>query len=309
MIVSDDTALAGCGDDEHPKTITCGIGNQRTRVVRSQILAVGRYYLGAMNAKKSPSRESEAALELVDAKGELATTWQERTIERRLSTARARALARSSRFLATALELVEESGRADFTIQTLIDRSNLSLRAFYQHFAGKEELLLALYENVTSQFTEGIRQEVAAAVGPMAQLEAFCRGFLSRAESSQTLGGRVMTIYNLSLEIERPADFAKIWDPQQKLLTKILTACSRAGLVRKDLTPTQLATLLNSTLTALAQIGVFHLGVKGAEMTEDQLWAWCRGALVPPADAKPKTVRAKAAPGSTAPRRPRKLTG
>jgi len=70
-----------------------------------------------------------------------------------------------------------------------------------------------------------------------------------------------------------------------------------------------LATLLNSTLTALAQIGVFHLGVKGAEMTEDQLWAWCRGALVPPADAKPKTVRAKAAPRSTAPRRPRKLTG
>ena len=262
-----------------------------------------------MNAKKSPGRGPEADLELVDAAVELPTTWQERTIERRLSTARARALARSSRFLATALELVEESGRADFTIQTLIDRSNLSLRAFYQHFAGKEELLLALYENVTSQFTEGIRQEVAAAVGPMEQLEAFCRGFLSRAESSQNLGGRVMTIYNLSLEIERPADFAKIWDPQQKLLTKILTACARAGLVRKDLTPTQLATLLNSTLTALAQIGVFHLGVKGAEMTEDQLWAWCRGALVPPADAKAKTVRAKATTRSAASRRPSKLTG
>ena len=52
--------------------------------------------------------------------------------------------------------------------------------------------------------------------------------------------------------------------------------------MRKDLTPTQLTTLLNSTLTALAQIGVFHLGGKGAKMTEDQLWAWCRGALMPP---------------------------
>jgi AcrR family transcriptional regulator len=262
-----------------------------------------------MTAKKTPGREPEAALELVDAEVELPTTWQERTIERRLSTARARALARSSRFLATALELVEESGRADFTVQTLIDRSNLSLRAFYQHFAGKEELLLALYENVTNQFTEGIRHEVVAAVGPMGQLEAFCRGFLVRAESSQALGGRVMTIYNLSLEIERPADFAKIWEPQQKLLTQILTSCSRAGSVRRDLTPKQLTTLLNSTLTALAQIGVFHLGVKGAEMTEDQLWAWCRGALQPPADAKPKPGRAKAAPRSAAPRRPKKLTG
>lgn len=252
----------------------------------------------------------EEGLELVEAEVEMPTSWQQRTIERRLSTARARALARSSRFLATALELVEESGRADFTIQTLIDRSNLSLRAFYQHFAGKEELLLALYENVTSQFTEGIRQEVAAADGPMEQLEAFCRGFLSRAESSEKVGGRVMTIYNLSLEIERPDDFAKIWEPHQRLLTKIITACSRAGLIRKDLTANQLTTLLNSTLTALAQIGVFQLGVKGAVLSEDQLWAWCRQALMPPEDVAPKTVRAKSSPRATTGRRPtKKLTG
>jgi AcrR family transcriptional regulator len=264
-----------------------------------------------MDAKKSTSRAVDDDLEVVDPEVEMPTSWQQRTIDRRLSTARARALARSSRFLATALELVEESGRADFTIQKLIDRSNLSLRAFYQHFAGKEELLLALYENVTSQFTEGIRQEVSAADGPMEQLEAFCRGFLSRAESSQAVGGRVMTIYNLSLEIERPADFAKIWEPHHKLLTKILTACSRAGLVRKDLTPAQLTTLLNSTLTSLAQIGVFHLGGKGAELTEDQLWAWCSQAISPPTDAKPKTLRAKAAAAPKAPaaRGVKKLTG
>ncbi|WP_046315602.1 TetR/AcrR family transcriptional regulator [Mycobacterium sp. UM_Kg1] len=246
-----------------------------------------------MNAKKGTPGGAPAELEIVEAELDSpGTTWQQRTIDRRLSAARARALARSSRFLATALELIEESGRADFTIQTLIDRSSLSLRAFYQHFAGKEELLLALYEDVTSQFTESIRQEVAAADGPMEQLEAFCRGFLSRAESSEKSGGRVMTIYNLSLEIERPTDFAKIWEPHQKLLTKIVTACSRAGLVRKDLTPAQLTTLLNSTLTALAQIGVFQLGTKGAELTEDQLWAWCKQAISPPVDEKPAPVRA-----------------
>ena len=262
-----------------------------------------------MPAKKPAGPESETGLELVEPDVELSSTWQQRTIERRLSTARARALARSSRFLATALELVEESGKADFTIQTLIDRSNLSLRAFYQHFAGKEELMLALYENVTSQFTEDIRHEVAAADGPMEQLEAFCRGVLSRAESSEAVGGRVMTIYNLSLEIERPDDFAKVWEPHLKLLTKILTSCARAGLVRTDLTPVQLTTLLNTTLTALAQIGVFHLGGKSPRLTEDQLWAWCKQAVTPPvADAKVKPVR-KAAPRAVSGRRTKKLTG
>ncbi|VCT89065.1 HTH-type transcriptional regulator BetI [Mycolicibacterium hassiacum DSM 44199] len=241
---------------------------------------------------------------------ELSAKWQERTLERRLSNARARALARSSRFLATALELVQESGRADFTVQTLIDRSNLSLRAFYQHFAGKEELLLALYENITSQFTEDIRQEVAAADGPMEQLEAFCRGFLSRAESSHKVGGRVATIYNLSLEIERPTEFAKVWEPLQKLLTRILTDCAKQGLVRTDLTPAQLTTLLNSTLTALAQIGVFNTGVRGAELTEDDMWAWCKQAVSPPAAVvKPKSAAKSGSTRSTTGRRAKKLTG
>ncbi|BCO83498.1 TetR/AcrR family transcriptional regulator [Mycobacterium paraintracellulare] len=264
-----------------------------------------------MPTKKPAGPDPETGLELVDNNVELHGSWQQRTIERRLSSARARALARSSRFLATALELVEESGKADFTIQTLIDRSNLSLRAFYQHFAGKEELMLALYENVTSQFTEDIRHDVATADGPMEQLEAFCRGVLSRAESSEAVGGRVMTIYNLSLEIERPDDFAKVWEPHLKLLTKILTSCARAGLVRTDLTPAQLTTLLNTTLTALAQIGVFHLGGKGSKLTEDQLWAWCKQAVTPPASdvkAKPARKAPRAAAGGRA-GRPKKLTG
>jgi AcrR family transcriptional regulator len=204
--------------------------------------------------------------------------WQERAVERRLSNARARALVRSSRFLATALELVQESARADFTVQDLVDRSNLSLRAFYQHFTGKDELLLALFEDVTSQFTEDIRQEVDAADGPVAKLEAFCRGFVSRSESSKTLGGRIVTIYNVSLEIEHPAQFAKVWEPQKKLLEKILTQCARAGLVRKDLTPAQLTLLLTSTLFALAQFSMLNADAK-VLLDEDDMWAWCRQAV------------------------------
>ena len=125
------------------------------------------------------------------------STWQERAIERRLGDARARAVARSTRFMTTALELVQESGHANFTLQTLADRANLSLRTFYQHFAGKDELLLALYEDVTAQFTEAIREKVEAADGPMAQLEAWCKGVLSRPGSSQEVGGRLVLIYQL----------------------------------------------------------------------------------------------------------------
>ena len=120
----------------------------------------------------------DATKKLSDPVGDASTTWQERAIERRLGEARARAVARSTQFMATALELVQESGPGSFTLQALADRANLSLRTFYQHFAGKDELLLALYEDLTSKYTEAIRDEVEAADGPMGQLEAWCRGCL-----------------------------------------------------------------------------------------------------------------------------------
>ena len=227
-------------------------------------------------------------------------TWQERAVERRLNDARARALSRTSLFFSTALELLHETGSADFTVQDLIDRSNLSLRAFYQHFESKEELVLALYENVTSQFTEDIRQEVAAADGPMGQLEAFCRGWLSRAGSSSMAGGRAVTIYNLSLEIERPSEFSKVWEPHRKLLKRILTACARAGLVRKDLTAEQLTTLMTSTLTALGQFSMLHPGPDNL-LAEDDIWSWCLHAVTPRIGA----VESKSSPA----RAPRKRSG
>ena len=49
-------------------------------------------------------------------------------------------------------------------------------------------------------------------------------------------GGRLVLIYNLSLEMDHPEAFAKVWEPHRKLLTEILTACSQAGQIRNDLT-------------------------------------------------------------------------
>ncbi|OBK35412.1 TetR family transcriptional regulator [Mycobacterium sp. 1245111.1] len=211
--------------------------------------------------------------------GETAKSWQERAIERRLGEARALAVERSTQFMATALELVQESGQANFTLQDLADRANLSVRTFYQHFAGKDDLLLALYEDVTADFTEAIRVQMEAADGPMAQLEAWCRAVLSRPGASQEVGGRLVLIYNLSLELENPEAFAKVWEPHRQLLTQILTECSQAGLIRQDLSVKQLTSLLGSTMTSLGQYNALHGGIQETELTEDVVWSWCKQAV------------------------------
>src|SRR3954471_11575516 len=89
-------------------------------------------------------------------------TWKQRAVERSTRAAKQRAEQRVQRFLDAAQELMADKGTTDFTVQEVIDRSGQSLRSFYQHFDGKHELLLALFEDAMRRASDQIR---AAALG------------------------------------------------------------------------------------------------------------------------------------------------
>src|SRR3954463_7707880 len=99
--------------------------------------------------------------------------WRERAVSRSLNAARSRAEVRVQRFLDAAFELIDEKGTTEFTIQEVIDRSEQSLRGFYQYFNGKDELLLALFEETLRESTEDIRNAVEAETDPIERLHAF----------------------------------------------------------------------------------------------------------------------------------------
>ena len=56
------------------------------------------------------------------------------------------AQARATQFMRSALDILGETGRTEFTVLQVVERSKTSLRAFYQHFATKDELVLALID-------------------------------------------------------------------------------------------------------------------------------------------------------------------
>ena len=87
-------------------------------------------------------------------------SWRSRAVSRSLTAARSRAEERVQRFLDAAFALIDERGTTDFTIQEVIDRSRQSLRAFYQHFDGKDQLLLGLFDETVRVSAEDIRQAV-----------------------------------------------------------------------------------------------------------------------------------------------------
>src|SRR6266700_3484187 len=93
--------------------------------------------------------------------------WKQRAVERSTRAAKLRAEQRVQRFLDAAQSIITEKGSTDFTVQEVVDRSRQSLRSFYQHFDGKHELLLALFEDALRRATTQIAAAADAKPAPI----------------------------------------------------------------------------------------------------------------------------------------------
>jgi AcrR family transcriptional regulator len=98
--------------------------------------------------------------------------WRERAVSRSVNAARSRAEQRAQRFLDAAFELIDEKGSTEFTIQEVVERSKQSLRGFYEYFDGKDELVLALFEETVREAGHDIRKAVDAESDPLGRLRA-----------------------------------------------------------------------------------------------------------------------------------------
>jgi AcrR family transcriptional regulator len=210
--------------------------------------------------------------------------WRERAVERSLRTARARAVSRSDRFLAAAAQLLAETGRIDFTVQDIVERSKMSLRSFYQHFGSKDDLLLALFEEAIRGFVDRLRREVERTDDPIDRLHAYVTGLYRIAQQTPAPGSRALTIYHLQLAEKRPADFAAAVAPQIDLLAEIVDAGQASGQFRSDIDAAALTMLLSETLISAAHMHVLGIHMTGVEVRPQQLWAFCLGAVLPAGD-------------------------
>src|SRR6202046_963667 len=94
-------------------------------------------------------------------------SWKQRAVERSTRAAKLRAEQRVQRFLDAAQAIITDKGTTDFTVQEVVERSSQSLRSFYQHFDGKHELLLPLFEDALRRTTGQIAAAAAAKSDPV----------------------------------------------------------------------------------------------------------------------------------------------
>src|SRR5690348_15607538 len=98
--------------------------------------------------------------------------WQDRAIDRTLADTRARDVERMEQCVAAARELANETSSAAFTVAQVAARANVSLKAFYRCFPGKDELLLALLEDDSHIGARVLEERVGTRDSAVASLHA-----------------------------------------------------------------------------------------------------------------------------------------
>ena len=204
--------------------------------------------------------------------------WQRQSMQRSLQSARARAHARSDRFVKAAMQLLHEKGNTDFTVQDVVDRSKMSIRTFYKYFASKEDLLVALYETVVArEAVPRLRKAIAKHRDPMLRLRGYIECLIELTAKTGP-AARTLTNYQNRLAESRPEDLARAMKPQFELLVELITAASRTTPLRRDLTVETAARLTHYTVLAAVHSRV--LGTEGAfDLPARTIWEFCASGM------------------------------
>jgi AcrR family transcriptional regulator len=225
---------------------------------------------GSTTAKKSAGRKRAKG---VATEADELTGWQQRALDRSLVEAKRRALNKSNGFVQAAIQLLEETGGLDFTVQDVVDRSKLSLRSFYQTFASKDDLMLALFEEYVATAAAWMRGVMSEHDDPIEQIRVFLASRWSGPLSPEVT--RALALFSLTLAATRPSELARALEPELSVLLEAVELGIASGQVRSDVGSRRLAEILLHTGTAAAHTTILRTGSE----TPDDFWAFCLGGL------------------------------
>jgi AcrR family transcriptional regulator len=205
--------------------------------------------------------------------------WRQRAVARSLDAARSQARQRVQKFIDAAFELIDEKGSTEFTIQEVMERSKQSIRGFYQYFEGKDELVLALFEETLREAYEDIRSAVESETDPLARLRAFTIRFhewCDPTDAPRKRGShnrRPVMEFSGQLSSSHPDRVRAAAAPISHLAVHLVEAAEEAGAVQVD-DVRHAATLLVETIMAS-----WHFGrlVRNPRMrvTAEETWTFC----------------------------------
>jgi AcrR family transcriptional regulator len=237
-------------------------------------------YTEAMPADENPTASPA---------GERPVRRRDLAVARSLDSARVRSEGRVQRFLDAGFELLAsaESGK-EFTVQEVVDRSGQSLRSFYQYFAGKHELLLALFDEAIRSTADRLEDLISKERTPLEKIHRFVIEYYRmclpapRGRASKNNPTPVMAEFSHELLTAHQDEASRAFLPLVTLLEKILADAVEAGIVRPGLARDDAAGVILSTIMFNAAYAPTISGTVHDEATRaaEQMWEFVSGGIL-----------------------------
>ncbi|MGV0044755.1 hotdog fold thioesterase [Mycobacterium colombiense] len=186
---------------------------------------------------------------------------------------------RGDRFIKTAVAILGETGRTDFTVQEVVARSKTSLRAFYQHFSSKDELLLALFDRTIAQSVQSWRGETTGLDSTSALKLLIDRLSQQPESSTQDSLNRALTLYNQHLAETRPREYARVLSPLHGLIRDIVGQGITEGVFNPGLDVGAAAAIVMQTMMGAQRLHWLGSELNGSPVDAGQLYDFCSRAL------------------------------
>lgn len=186
---------------------------------------------------------------------------------------------RGDRFIKTAVEILGETGRTDFTVQEVVARSRTSLRAFYQHFTSKDELLLALFDRTIAQSAQSWRTETSGLNSTAALKLVINRVSQQPVSSTQDSLNRALSLYNQHLAETRPREYARVLSPLHQLIRDVVGQGITEGVFDPGLDVGAAAAVVMQTIVGAQRLRWLGSELNGTPIEAGQLYDFCSRAL------------------------------
>jgi AcrR family transcriptional regulator len=225
-------------------------------------------------------------------------TWAERAADRSpvVQRSRDRSLEQARSIVAAARRLIETKG-PNFTTQELIKEAGIALQTFYRYFPGKDQLLLAVIEDIIDENCAMFREQARKLSDPVERLRYYVAATVHALETPGK-GPSFMTSEHFRLQTLYPADVSRATQPYTDLLVEeIRDAVAEDRVHPHD--PDYAAWLI----TQLSMAVFHHYDCAGLDEPVDQiaerLWEFCYAALNgrSPRSTATQSARRPAKPG------------
>jgi AcrR family transcriptional regulator len=192
-----------------------------------------------------------------------------------------------------AYELLDEAGLEGLTIRAVLARTGLARRAFYDNFSGKDDLMLAVFEQTIRLAADHYRMMAEALPGPMARLAMIVTSIaLGSADVAAMAGADLAAVHrrstamsreHLRLAESRPDELHAALAPLRALFVELLQAGIAAGEMRAgdaDLRASLIYNLVSTTAHTelLAEEGEAPDHDRRRRLAAE-VWEFCRRAI------------------------------